>query len=226
MTILTNWLSPSAMHSLGWTLLHFLWQGTAVAALAAVLMTLMPSRLHPLHAGSGRTGPDARRAGRNVLLSVSIFQRSRLRAKSAPSQQSAAHAATRNTRGKNFIQRFPPLALARYSALAGGSLAARSGILQPSFRWRIPAARTRAPQAVHHRERSCACDVPDSATPPWSRAGHPLLRVHVAASAGSDWLVPSHRAVAGDRSHRTYPRSNCNWSSFTNWRTSSASIPS
>jgi beta-lactamase regulating signal transducer with metallopeptidase domain len=28
------------MHSLGWTLLHFLWQGTAIAALAAVLMTL------------------------------------------------------------------------------------------------------------------------------------------------------------------------------------------
>ena len=40
MTTLTNWLSPSAMHSLGWTLLHFLWQGTAIAALAAVLMTL------------------------------------------------------------------------------------------------------------------------------------------------------------------------------------------
>ena len=40
MTTLTNWLSPSAMHSLGWTLLHFLWQGAAVAALAAVLMTL------------------------------------------------------------------------------------------------------------------------------------------------------------------------------------------
>jgi beta-lactamase regulating signal transducer with metallopeptidase domain len=28
------------MHSLGWALMHFLWQGTAVAALAAVLMTL------------------------------------------------------------------------------------------------------------------------------------------------------------------------------------------
>src|SRR4029077_6291353 len=40
MTTLTNWLSPSALHSLGWTLLHFLWQGTAVAALAAVLMSL------------------------------------------------------------------------------------------------------------------------------------------------------------------------------------------
>jgi len=40
MTSLTNWLSPSAMHSLGCTLLHFLWQGTAVAALAGVVMTL------------------------------------------------------------------------------------------------------------------------------------------------------------------------------------------
>lgn len=40
MTTLTNWLSPSAMHSLGWALLHFVWQGTAIAALAAVLMTL------------------------------------------------------------------------------------------------------------------------------------------------------------------------------------------
>src|ERR1022692_4400124 len=40
MTTLTNWLSPSPMHSRGWALLHFLWQGTAVAALAAVLMTL------------------------------------------------------------------------------------------------------------------------------------------------------------------------------------------
>jgi beta-lactamase regulating signal transducer with metallopeptidase domain len=40
MSSLTNWLSPSVMHSLGWALLHFLWQGTAVAALAAVVMGL------------------------------------------------------------------------------------------------------------------------------------------------------------------------------------------
>lgn len=40
MNDVTHWLTPSAMHSLGWTLLHFLWQGTAVAALAAVLMAL------------------------------------------------------------------------------------------------------------------------------------------------------------------------------------------
>src|SRR5437667_5336428 len=37
---MTNWLSPTTMHSLGWTLVHFLWQGTAAAALAAATMAL------------------------------------------------------------------------------------------------------------------------------------------------------------------------------------------
>ena len=32
---LTNWISPHTMQSLGWTLLHFLWQGIALAAIAA-----------------------------------------------------------------------------------------------------------------------------------------------------------------------------------------------
>ena len=40
MTSMTNWISPGTMRSLGWTLLHFLWQGAALAALAAVLMSL------------------------------------------------------------------------------------------------------------------------------------------------------------------------------------------
>jgi beta-lactamase regulating signal transducer with metallopeptidase domain/uncharacterized protein YnzC (UPF0291/DUF896 family) len=40
MTALTTWLSPTAMQSLGWALLHFLWQGTALAALAAAAMAL------------------------------------------------------------------------------------------------------------------------------------------------------------------------------------------
>jgi beta-lactamase regulating signal transducer with metallopeptidase domain/uncharacterized protein YnzC (UPF0291/DUF896 family) len=40
MTALTNWLSPTAMQSLGWALLNFLWQGTALAAVAAAAMAL------------------------------------------------------------------------------------------------------------------------------------------------------------------------------------------
>ena len=31
-------LSPTTMQSLAWALLHFLWQGTALAALGAALM--------------------------------------------------------------------------------------------------------------------------------------------------------------------------------------------
>ena len=38
MNLLTNWLSPSLMHAVAWTLLHFLWQGSALAALAAAAM--------------------------------------------------------------------------------------------------------------------------------------------------------------------------------------------
>jgi beta-lactamase regulating signal transducer with metallopeptidase domain len=40
MTTLTSWLSPNLMHALAWTLLHFLWQGAALAALAAAAMAL------------------------------------------------------------------------------------------------------------------------------------------------------------------------------------------
>lgn len=40
MTTLTNWISPGTMQSLGWALLHFLWQGTALAAIAAGAMAI------------------------------------------------------------------------------------------------------------------------------------------------------------------------------------------
>jgi len=40
MTALTQWLSPQILHALGWALLHFVWQGAALAALAAGAMTV------------------------------------------------------------------------------------------------------------------------------------------------------------------------------------------
>jgi len=54
MTI-ANWLSPEFMRPAGWALLHFLWQGTALAALAAVVMALF------------------RRASARYLVAVSIL---------------------------------------------------------------------------------------------------------------------------------------------------------
>lgn len=38
--MITTWLSPEVMRPAGWALLHFLWQGTALAALATVAMAL------------------------------------------------------------------------------------------------------------------------------------------------------------------------------------------
>ena len=54
MTSLTNWISPSALQSLGWALLHFLWQGAALAAFAAVLMSLCrrPARRYVVGVGT------------------------------------------------------------------------------------------------------------------------------------------------------------------------------
>src|ERR1700728_3861415 len=40
MTTVMNVVSPTVMQSLGWALLHFLWQGTALAAGAAAAMAL------------------------------------------------------------------------------------------------------------------------------------------------------------------------------------------
>ncbi len=39
-TSLMNWVSPSAMQAMGWALLHFVWQGMALAAFAAAAMAL------------------------------------------------------------------------------------------------------------------------------------------------------------------------------------------
>src|SRR4029077_13091754 len=42
MTNPTNWLSPLTMHSLGWALVHSLWQATALAAIDAAAIALSP----------------------------------------------------------------------------------------------------------------------------------------------------------------------------------------
>ena len=40
MTTLTNWINPGTLQALGWALLHFLWQGAALAAIAAAAMAI------------------------------------------------------------------------------------------------------------------------------------------------------------------------------------------
>ncbi len=40
MTDLTRWFAPDTLRTLGWSLLHFVWQGFALAALASIVMTM------------------------------------------------------------------------------------------------------------------------------------------------------------------------------------------
>lgn len=40
MSTFANWFSPTVTRPLGWTLVHFLWQGLALAALLSVAMTV------------------------------------------------------------------------------------------------------------------------------------------------------------------------------------------
>jgi len=43
MSTIANWLSPEILRTLGWTLLHFLWQGAGLAALFAVAAAICRS---------------------------------------------------------------------------------------------------------------------------------------------------------------------------------------
>ena len=40
MTDLIRWFAPDTLRALGWSLLHFVWQGFALAAIASIGMTL------------------------------------------------------------------------------------------------------------------------------------------------------------------------------------------
>src|SRR5262252_2465871 len=65
-TGLSNLISTSVMHALGWALLHFLWQGAALAALAAVAMSVC-------HRPSARYLAGVTVLGLMLLTPVAIF---------------------------------------------------------------------------------------------------------------------------------------------------------
>ena len=107
MTTLMNWLSPTVMHSLGWALLHFLWQGTALAALAAVAMAL------------------CRRASARYLIGVSVLVLMLLAPLATTFFYSQQHS------GVADAAKSAPLAAAAWSTARGR--AAASGVAPRSF---------------------------------------------------------------------------------------------
>ena len=155
-TTLMNWVSPSAMQSLGWALLHFLWQGTALAALAAAAMAV------------------CRRASTRYLVGVGALALMLFAPVATFFFYSQQHSGVRRRRevvvaarrgrpilreGRSrgewlgatpdpvFERLFPQCA-----SLAGRSVVAGRGLLQSPFRRRLRVARTGTPQTVHRRE--------------------------------------------------------------------------
>ena len=142
-----NWISPNAMHSLGWALLHFLWQGTALAALAAAAMalcrrtsaryligvaTLVLMLIAPVATFLFYSQQHAAIAGDCEFVAA----RRALALRAASSQRTARRAVASTAPSLDAI----PWLVA--------SVASRSGLLQPALRGRISAAGARAPQAV------------------------------------------------------------------------------
>src|SRR6266567_156756 len=105
-TALMNWVSPTAMQSLGWALLHFLWQGTALAALAAAAMAL------------------CRRASTRYLVGVGALLLMLLAPMGTFFFYSQQHS------GVADAAKSSPLAAASWSTARGGDAA--SGLAQPS----------------------------------------------------------------------------------------------
>src|SRR5260370_38463341 len=54
MSNLASWISPEVLRTLGWTLLHFLWQGAGLAALFAVAAAVCRSASASYALAAGR----------------------------------------------------------------------------------------------------------------------------------------------------------------------------
>ena len=195
-----NWLTPSAMESLGWALLHFLWQGTALAAVAAAAMAL------------------CRRASTRYLLGVSALALMLLAPIATCFLYSQQHSGVADA-AKSF-----PLAAARTTArdrdAASGSMQhssfARSSVSPAidALPWLVEAwllgvaffsLRSAGGFILLERERRRQASVVSTrvledlllaARPAWIETRDFVLRVRVAAGSGRDWMVSPCRVPA------------------------------
>ena len=176
MTSLTTWLSPNLMHALGWTLLNFLWQGTALAAMAAVLMSFC--RRSDSLPGSRRSALfDARCSGSLVL----FFAASRRIRCQRIFRNPIDDATTgRGPVFKHNLSALPRNAPFGHFALARRGVAFWSYLLRFSFsRW-ISTSRTGTWQTIHIAKRTRTGHVPHVATRAGHRPGHTIFRVSLA----------------------------------------------
>src|SRR5260370_20101603 len=117
MSTVANWISPEVLRTLGWTLLHFIWQGAGLAALYAVGVAVCRSA----------TARYALAVGALVLMLASpVITFTWLRAQTNPAVRTGAEGAT--TWAETSTQNATALSCPR-SPLAGSPTEQPMGIL-------------------------------------------------------------------------------------------------
>src|ERR1700731_3421476 len=216
MSNFANWILPELLRTLGWTLLHFLWQGAGLAALFAVGAAVCRSA----------AARYALAVGALVLMMVSpVITFTWLRTQMNPAVQTGAQGAstwagtsTQNATalsGSRARAAGPPPPARRIPngaadghAVAGGSVVPGRPATEPENRGRIVSDRKNAAQRDQAGGRRTVRKMRGAATEDGSRPRHPVLRVPSAGRSSGAGMVPSRGAAAGEGANRLDRRAN------------------
>ena len=200
---LMKFLSPTAMQCLAWALLHFLWQGTALAALGAALMSL--SRRPRVRYVVGATVLLLMLIAPIATCVLSWQPHSSLAERSQPltsawTMANVKHQAIPSAASSSVeppLGALPWLVEAWLLGVTLFSLRSAGGflLLERERRTQSTVVEDRVLEICHSAARSAGHHTRD-----------PLLRVRVAAGSGGDRMVSSRRFLAGNRSHGTLRR--------------------
>ena len=182
-----SWLSPAAMQALGWALIHFVWQGVAIAALAAALMGFCRRPSARYWVGVGALA---------LMLAMPVVSFLRF-------DDSVLNLPAWAAFPRAMFAGFAPFTRS-VLALAGGMLAYRRCAVRPALRRRCSAAGAKATRAIARARRCGAGPVPRGAAAAGPHPHRPLSGMRLGQGAGGNRLHPSGGAVAGCRSHRAH----------------------
>jgi bla regulator protein blaR1 len=200
-TELIKLLSPATMQSLAWALLHFLWQGTALAAVAGALMAF--SRRAQVRYAVGIVALVAMLATPLVTFMISAERSMSVRESSTLVPHVAISAVGQRqafpgyeaTPQRPSLNALPWLVEAWLLGIVFFSLRSAGGFFL------IERERRRQSIVVADRVLEICFELQDHLR---YYSSHRVLRMRMATDPGRDWLVPSNRISAGNGADRTF----------------------
>ena len=203
-TSLMNWVSPSAMQAMGWALLHFVWQGMALAAFAAAAMALcrrtqvkyllgVVTLVMMLLAPAATFVYDLQQNGNSPRIAQGAVVVTPVHATS-PSVGVINSASPQNSPVRPSLDSLPWLVEAWLIGVAFFSLRSAGGFLL------LERERRRQSSVVEDRNSG---DLLFAARSTRDQSRHSVLRVHMAANPSRNRLVSSYCFPPAKRSDRT-----------------------